>query len=168
VGSVACGCQFSLVVTHRGGLFSFGTGGYGQLGHGDNAVNATRLALTRVEAFVDTRITMAAAGNLYSLVMADDGCMRSFGINGSGQLGVFGDDAHESAITLPLESLGSPSDVVYVAAADSYSMAITADGKLYAWGNNDYGQLGLGDMRAVYTPVLVCLEEGPGDADGSG
>lgn len=168
VASVACGCEFTLVVTQPGGLFSFGLGDRGQLGHGDDGGNATRLAPTRVEALVGTHITMAAAGDRHSLVVAANGCMWSFGFNHSGQLGVLGDDAHQSAIPLPVEGFGMPSDMVYVAAGNSHSMAITAGGKLYAWGNNDYGQLGLGYMRAVYTPVLVCLEEGLGDADGGG
>ena len=37
----------------------------------------------------------------------------------------------------------------------SHSVAVGADGKLYAWGANNYGQLGNGTTTASTTPVLV-------------
>jgi len=36
-----------------------------------------------------------------------------------------------------------------------FAMAITEDGKLYAWGLNQKGQLGMGDERSRNTPTLV-------------
>ncbi len=40
-----------------------------------------------------------------------------------------------------------------------HSLALTADGHVYAWGYNSYGQLGNGSTTNATTPVEV---EGPG------
>ena len=34
-------------------------------------------------------------------------------------------------------------------------MAITADGQLFVWGYNSYGDLGLGDTKVYRTPTAV-------------
>jgi alpha-tubulin suppressor-like RCC1 family protein len=36
-----------------------------------------------------------------------------------------------------------------------YSLALAASGKVYAWGWNGFGQLGLGDLKARNTPTLI-------------
>jgi hypothetical protein len=42
-----------------------------------------------------------------------------------------------------------------VAAGDQYSLALSWDGRVYSWGNNDYGQLGSGDTLARPAPALM-------------
>lgn len=37
--------------------------------------------------------------------------------------------------------------VVHAACGAQYTMAVTARGRLYAWGDNSYGQLGLGTQK---------------------
>ena len=48
-------------------------------------------------------------------------------------------------------------------AAGTYStFARTADGHVYAWGLNNYGQLGLPGQAPVFTPTLVTSLNGRG------
>jgi alpha-tubulin suppressor-like RCC1 family protein len=42
-----------------------------------------------------------------------------------------------------------------VAAGDSHSLALSWDGRVYSWGSNGHGQLGLGDTLDRASPVLV-------------
>jgi alpha-tubulin suppressor-like RCC1 family protein len=36
-----------------------------------------------------------------------------------------------------------------------YSLALASSGKVYAWGWNGFGQLGLGDLKSRNTPTLI-------------
>lgn len=42
--------------------------------------------------------------------------------------------------------------VVQVCCGASHSLARTATGLLYAWGMNEHGQLGLGDVKPRFRP----------------
>src|SRR5688500_9722179 len=45
--------------------------------------------------------------------------------------------------------------VVQLARSGTHFVAILSDGSLWAWGNNDYGQLGIGDTVARGAAVRV-------------
>ena len=45
--------------------------------------------------------------------------------------------------------------LVQVAAGDAFSIVVTVDGKVFTWGANDQGQLGLGDLRDRHVPTQV-------------
>jgi hypothetical protein len=47
-----------------------------------------------------------------------------------------------------------------VAAGSAHSLALGWDGRVYSWGQNDYGQLGLGDKLTKASPALVKGLEG--------
>lgn len=81
-----------------------------------------------------------SASNLASLVLRSDGTVTSSGDNTHGQLG----DGTTVSRTSPGPVLGL-SDVTLVSASTSnYSLAVTADGKLWSWGSDLWGQLGNG------------------------
>lgn len=73
---VAPGPMHSLVVVQRGAVFSFGSGAYGQLGHGDQA---GRRVPREVEALSDEHAVAVAAGWNHVLVVMDSGRMFTFG-----------------------------------------------------------------------------------------
>ena len=64
-------------------------------------------------------------------------------------LNVFGSDSNVPRTVHGLTG------VVAVAAADFYSLALTSDGKVWAWGLNEYGQLGNGTNTDSEIPILV-------------
>ena len=80
---VAAGQQHSLVLTSAGGVYSFGSGFAGKLGHGDRR---NQLAPRRVEALRGLKVAAVAAGSYHSLAVAE-GRAYSFGDGGMGQLG---------------------------------------------------------------------------------
>jgi alpha-tubulin suppressor-like RCC1 family protein len=82
------------------------------------------------------------------------GPVYDWGANGSGELG----DGGTPSSSLPvLAELPSGEDATSVAAGDSYSLALTSDGKVYAWGANSEGQLGDGTTIERTIPVAVTL-----------
>jgi alpha-tubulin suppressor-like RCC1 family protein len=80
------------------------------------------------------------AGGAHSLAMAADGALLAWGQNARwGQLGVGRADWFPN-----VETVRDVREPRAMAAGKYHSLAVTADGKLLAWGGNNRGQLGLG------------------------
>ena len=70
------------------------------------------------------------------------------------------------SLSLPSKTLLAPIDyiaeeeVVELVSGHAFSMALTAGGRLYAWGRNDQGQLGMGGTMSmdVYSMAVRLLE----------
>ncbi|GJD06249.1 Ultraviolet-B receptor UVR8 [Galdieria sulphuraria] len=78
--------------------------------------------------------------------------LTTFGLNLIGQLG----QGHERPADrpFPVEAL-SGKRIVYVAAGDSCTAAISLDGDVYTWGSGEYGKLGHNDDSNENLPRLV-------------
>ena len=78
VVQVCAGNMHSLVLTESGEVYSFGYGGFGNLGHGDTV---TQTLPKLVEAMQDKRVVHVSAGAGHSLLMLESGevleCGRS-------------------------------------------------------------------------------------------
>ena len=91
-----------------------------------------------------------AAGGDHSCAVLDNGGVRCWGRNDSGELGLghtqnVGDD--EAASVGPLIALGAPA--VAVAVGGAHSCALSASGEVRCWGRNAHGQLGYGHTLAI-------------------
>ncbi len=162
---VAASGSHSLVVTASGQLYAFGSNFWGQLGSpANNGVNSTP-TLVGLPGEVGP-VTEVAAGGAYSLAVTASGQLYAFGDNQSGALGSPANNVPNSTptlVTLP----GEIGPVTQVAAGAGHSLAVTASGQLYAFGENAFGQLGSstnsGTSTPNPTPTLVGLpgEIGP-------
>lgn len=92
------------------------------------------------------------AGDLHAVVVTSSGIVWSWGHNSDGQLGL-GDTIRRSVPHL-IQSL---SNVVAVAAAAGarHSLVLTSNGQVWAFGSNQRGQLGVGDLLPRMTPTQV-------------
>ena len=78
-------------------------------------------------------------------VVTSTGRLYAFGENNSGQLGSSSSGGPTpTLVTLP----GQSGSIVQIAAGSDYSFALTSAGQLYGWGDNFYGQLGIGTSGA--------------------
>jgi alpha-tubulin suppressor-like RCC1 family protein len=79
------------------------------------------------------------------------------GDNDFGQLG----DGTTTERHTPVEvALPEGVSITQIAAGVWHSLALTSDGRVLAWGDNEYGQLGDGTTTSSNTPVEVALPEG--------
>jgi alpha-tubulin suppressor-like RCC1 family protein len=163
VVQLAAGDSASLVVTADGRLYSFGKNTYGELGR---ALGSGSEAANPVPARVslpDGRVVQAAAGGAHSLALSSTGQLYAFGSNRFGQLGSTTNNGNENANPTPaaLALPGASGPVSQIAAGDAHSLALTSTGQLYAFGSNEFGQLGnaanSGTELANPTPLAVTL-----------
>ncbi len=129
--------------------------------------DAQRSLPTRVVAPPGVRFIDVAAGVTHNLAVGSNGRVYAWGRNDDGQLGV-GD---KSVRTEPTE-VALPADLSFVAVEAGWesSYAVAEDGTLYAWGGDDYGELGTNSYETwgstdELSPVTVRLPDGVGTVD---
>lgn len=77
--------------------------------------------------------TAIAAGDWHSLALKSDGSLWAWGDNSSGQLG----DGTTVTPVIEPQRVGQGLDWVAIDAGGDCSLALTSDGRLFAWGMND-------------------------------
>jgi len=104
-----------------------------------------------------TRIRAVGAGSFHSLAVTTGGHVLAWGSNNLGQLG----NATTTGSAAPVfVHLPAGVHAVAVAGGDDYSLAVTSDGRVFAWGFNGEGQLGNGTTTTSIVPVQVHLPAG--------
>ncbi len=161
VTAVAAGESFSLALTADGKLFAWGSNGDGQIGDGTGP--SAEGKLTPVAVLTDgglggKTIVAIAAGSSHSLALTSDGELFAWGGSGNGQRGD-GTRGGGSPFPGPVNAYGALAGrrIVAIAAARAHSLALTADGQVFAWGDNDSGQLGDGTETDRTSPAQVIM-----------
>ena len=146
--SVSTGGNHTIAIAADGALWGWGRNQTGQLGTGNStAYNVP----TKVGILQDWQ--KISAGNSHCLAIKTNGTLWSWGRNSLGQLG---NGAGGSGIfsNVPVQ-IGTATDWVFIAAGDEFSTAIKANGTLWAWGDNQYGQCGDGTQINKNVPTQI-------------
>jgi|GEM_PF-1194374 len=146
--TLGAGGLHSAQVRPDGTLWTWGYNDQGQQGNGSLG-NTVYLIPQRVGSA--SSWVSVSAGQYFTLALRADGTLWSWGKNASGQLGRPSTAADQG---LPTQ-VGSASSWVSISAGADHALALRADGTLWAWGDNTYGQLGLGDLVNRAAPVQV-------------
>jgi len=157
VVKIAAGLDHSLAVMSDGTVRSWGANNAGQLG--DGMTDPQRVPHP-VPGLNDARDV--AASTLWSLALVGDGTLRAWGRNTSGQLG----DATRSYHLTPVV-VGNVSNITVISAGVSHGLAFDSECHvIWAWGDNDAGQLGDGrrhqNLPPDYSPRAVAVALGNG------
>ena len=141
-------------------VWTWGYNGYGQLGTGDNV---NKVEPVQVKAVNDNNeqeeITDAidiAGGYYYTLILREDGTVWASGQNNYGQLGNGTTVNSNLFYKVKLDDNGSYLENIISIASEAYTAhALSADGSVYSWGLNDYGQLGVNNKTNSSYPVKM-------------
>ncbi|MEI6217342.1 MAG: hypothetical protein WCP86_00430, partial [bacterium] len=165
IAAVAAGDTYSLCLGTNGYVFAWGRNDKGQLG--DNTTT-DRYTPVRVLSTTNTSsglsgIVAIAVGKLHNLALNSAGDVYAWGDNSKGQVG----DNSTSTRNVPVRvhgagDVGYLGGVMAVAAGHMHSLAVKVDGTVWAWGENDKGQLGNGTTTQQKTPAQVHGTNGVG------
>ncbi|XP_021567716.1 E3 ISG15--protein ligase HERC5 [Carlito syrichta] len=101
----------------------------------------------------EKNIIQITCGDYHSLALSKGGELFAWGQNQHGQLGI-GRMFPSTCTPQIVEDLaGVP--LVQIAAGEAHSMALSMSGNIYSWGNNEFGQLGLGHTENKDSPSLI-------------
>ncbi|GBP76331.1 E3 ISG15--protein ligase Herc6, partial [Eumeta japonica] len=140
IRSVAAGEFHVLYLTTQGKLYSCGNNEVGQLGWQSDESHCPAL----VETFKGCTISTVACGQQHSMALDEWGQPFSWGSDEMGQLGT-NLGAHAQDKPKIIKFLATK-NIVQIACGANHSFALSNNGELYAWGANNFGQCGLGNM----------------------
>lgn len=147
--SVTAGTGFILTSGKLGRVVGAGTAASGELAAGTTSRNAPAAAGTGEYS------SLASGGSHTVAIERMGGKVVAWGKNTYGQVG----NGTTTNATAPVAVKGLPStQIVEIAAGSLFSVALDADGNVWAWGRNEYGQLGNGTTDDSTTAVKVPFE----------
>ncbi|XP_011537899.1 putative E3 ubiquitin-protein ligase HERC4 isoform X8 [Homo sapiens] len=173
VRDVGCGLRHTVFVLDDGTVYTCGCNDLGQLGH-----EKSRKKPEQVVALDAQNIVAVSCGEAHTLALNDKGQVYAWGLDSDGQLGLVGS---EECIRVPscfpkimcvdslvricsglsygrIRNIKSLSDIQIVQVACGYyhSLALSKASEVFCWGQNKYGQLGLGtDCKKQTSPQLL-------------
>jgi alpha-tubulin suppressor-like RCC1 family protein len=154
VTSIAAGLGTGYAVTSSGRLLAWGLNAAGQLGDG---TAKDRLKPVQVRLPHGVKVASATAGVAHALALTTDRRVLAWGVNTYGQLG---NGSHDGKHVPVFVKLPKGTKVRAVASGAECSMALTATGRILAWGRNNVGQLGNGSTTDSAIPVRMHLPSG--------
>ena len=145
------------LLTSKGEFFTFGCGMHGRLGHGPSISN---VATPRKVRGIPKRIESVSVGENHVAAITVDGELYTAGRQIHGSLG------HDNADPARPARVGGALDgkrVVNVACGTKHTLAVTAEGEVYAFGEGRTLALGQGESKAsLKEPTLVEDLQGKG------
>jgi alpha-tubulin suppressor-like RCC1 family protein len=153
--AITTGSDYTCALLDNGGVKCWGFNNNGELGLGDtqdrgNLPGQMGDALPLVDLGTSAKVTSLVAGYNHTCALFDNGKVKCWGLNSSGELGLGdtknrGESPTQMGAHLPFVDLGTDARVTSIAASASFTCALLDAGQIKCWGNNFGGVLGLGD-----------------------
>ena len=153
--AVAAGNNHLVVLTTHGNVYTWGAGEQGQLGR--KVLERRKIHGTVPEKIVlgsrSHKAVVVGAGNYSSYAVDEQGTVWAWGLNNMGQTGTGFTSASadgevqqpKKVIGLSKAELGGDATVVQIVGGEHHTLFLTSDGRVYACGRSEGGQLGLAD-----------------------
>jgi alpha-tubulin suppressor-like RCC1 family protein len=160
---IACGRKHVLLLFEGGCVMSWGTGYFGQLGHGnDNSLEDPMMIAALTPQALGQRCVNISAGGNHSAVVTENGIGFMWGLNKSSQCGV---NIKSDVITTPKPldlkranqlNGNKPVYVDKIVCGRNHSGFISTDKRIYTWGAIGFGRTGLNVSANVKIQSTPC------------
>jgi alpha-tubulin suppressor-like RCC1 family protein len=158
VRDIAAGEFIFGAINAAGNIYTWGLNHEGALGRPTAYLNAGPGLVKKLPP-----ARQLALGKGHMLALSQDGRLFAWGNNGAGQLGL----GHLLSGMEPQAERAVQIRFASIAAGATHSLGVSEDGKVYAWGSNQHGQLGHAALPYSTVPVALRLPE-PGRAVAAG
>lgn len=138
---ISAGETHTLAISRSGSIFSWGSGDYGKLGHGDTA---TVFAPKLIDELKHVKVRLCSAGSFHSLAISQQGQLFAWGGGSYGKLG-HGDNINQ---IIPRE-VDKIESVIALKATTFHSAIVTSVSNMYLCGYGGNGRLGNGSSASV-------------------
>ncbi|EWM20781.1 regulator of chromosome condensation -like protein [Nannochloropsis gaditana] len=154
VTQVCCGGQHAAILTESGHVYTWGRGGFGRLGHGDDALQATP---KRVDALAleHVKCKQVACGFAYTAAVTMEGQVYTWGAGENGRLGL-GDELDKMRPGHVKDLARYPVKEIF--AGSVHTCALLEDGRIFSWGKCEYTGHGL--QQDVLSPLHLDAFQG--------
>ena len=147
--AVSAGYAHTCVILDDSSIQCWGDNDYGQIGDG---TNDDRNQPTTVILSGQNGPMQISAGHRSTCALFDDGKLQCWGSNQYGQLGI--GSTVDSASPQALTSINHL-QAYDITVGETNACALFHDGAPRCWGENNYGQLGIGSTSTQYQPEIV-------------
>lgn len=138
----------SYALDDEGRVWAWGSNKYGQLANGVTDSDAHNVPIQIV---IDEPVVNLATGKGHTLALTESGKIYAWGLNVSSQVGMHESEIWDDYILAP-QLLPWFDDAIAVWANGNQSFAQRSDGKVYPWGQNMLGTLGIEEDDNVEQP----------------
>ncbi|HEY6559763.1 MAG TPA: hypothetical protein VI072_20915 [Polyangiaceae bacterium] len=141
IAQVEAGAAHACARTERGAVWCWGNNMLGQLGNGDTAESEP---VPIESAALPSCVARIATGAYHTCALSEDGALHCWGSNDKGQLGAVPDGSP----ALGAKSVALADQVMSMDTGLQHTCAVSSVGALWCWGDNEFGQLGIGSNEA--------------------
>jgi hypothetical protein len=146
VAAIVAGGNHTCALTTGGGVKCWGSG---ELGDGTTTTSLVPVDVSGLA----SGVSAIATGADHTCAVTHGGGVKCWGTNLYGQLG--NGITTEIAAGVPVEVSGLASNVIAIAAGNDHACALTSRGGVKCWGNNGFGQVGIGTTAEFAVPIPV-------------
>jgi alpha-tubulin suppressor-like RCC1 family protein len=153
--AVSAGTKHTAAIDKKGHAVTFGDGGNGQLGLGQNNTGE-QLEPRRIDKCMEAGVNFVSlsCGSIHTCFVTLEGELDLCGFGEH-----FTPDESQHFFYDP-KQIEMPEPVKQISCGQSHIVALSTTGNVYTWGSGDYGQLGYGVYGNCSTPRLVLEDKG--------
>jgi RCC1 and BTB domain-containing protein len=141
---------FQIKKTQTGEVYSWGDNSYGQIGIGTNYdIQSTPI---KVKGLDSEDVVAISCGYYHSMALSKNGNVFGWGYNSEGELGISNDNNQNFPIRI---NIMNGVLIKKIICGQYHSLLISTDGDIYAFGCNNFGQLGNGNKMNQNFPLKI-------------